>query len=227
MIIMRIRHPYQNKPTGEGASIPYDYKIKVALDIMKFDIKAFMDSITAINDPRSFRSLLVEHLSMRLIDFCARVLSLAVEYCPYDTGALRSSGTVDLVVGEGERVQDNVVSVQADKGGNFDIRVNTPRIKSSANRLGCYIYFDRQDRGLDIALWAHEVLLPAKNRPSKKKRQSMGKKVWYAKQAGTGPKYLEKAYKECEGTFNEEMSAAVWTAVKAYNKIHGQKVRKK
>jgi len=224
---MRIRGGLGGKPTGAGATIPYSARVRVALDLFRFDVKEFIDSVTNINDPRSFRSLVVQHLSMRLIDFCARVLHDAVEMCPYDTGKLRSSAAVDLIVGVGERVEDNVVSCQADKSGGFDIRVNVPAIKSAAGRLGCLIYFDREDNGLDIALWTHETLLPHKNRPSKSQRGKMGQKRWYAKQPGTGPKYLENAYRMHAATFEVEMQEALWKAVKAYNAIHGQKVRSK
>lgn len=227
MLMARIIGAYQDKPTGEGANIPYDHKVKVAIEALKMDWTEFMESLTSIKDSKSMYRLLTEHLSAALIDWAAKVLYDAVEGAPWDTGALRSSGTVDFIVGAGERTEDNVIHTQADDEGNFDIRVRKHSIKTPASKIGCKIYFDRADKGLDIALWAHEVLLPAKNRPSKKARKELGKKVWYARNPGTGPKYLENAFKRHESDFHLNMSLAVQKAIKVYNRLHGQKVRKK
>lgn len=212
-------------PTGEGLALPYDHRLKVKMNIFRMDVKKFLQSLTSIDDPNSFYRLATQHLTVALIDWCYEVLYMAVEGCPYDTGALRSSGTVDLVLGAGERILDNVITTQADSDGNFDIRVHHKSIKRAASKVGAYIYFDRSDKGMDVALWAHELLLPAKNRPSKKERKAMGKRVWYAVHKGTGPKYLENAVNRYRRGFNDRMQQAIYKAVKAYNAKHGQKVR--
>jgi len=223
----RIKGHITDTPTGEGAAIPYSVRMQVAMDIMRFDIQKFIESITNVNDKTSFYRLVTEHLSAALIDWCYDTLFDAVDACPYETGKLRSSGAVDLIVGTSERVEDNAISVQADSDGGFDLRIHTRSIKKPASRIGAIMYFDRQDKGLDIALWSHELLLPAANRPSPSDRQALGKRVWYAVQPGTGPKYLENAVKKNAPRFDGQMSDAVWKAVRAYNRKHGQKVRKK
>ena len=227
MARMKIEGSLGGEPTGEGLAIPYDARLKVKMDTFRMDVKSFLQSLTSVNDPMSFYRIVTQYCTETLIEWCAQVLHDAVEMCPYDTGALRSSGTVNLTLGLGGRVIDNVVSTQADDSGEFDIRVNHPSINRPSSFMGAYIYFDRQDKGMDVALWAHELLLPASQRPSKEERKAMGRRVWYAVKPGTGPKYLENAVNRHRRGFRDLMENAVNRAMRAYNSAHGQKVRRR
>lgn len=217
-------------PEGGGAGRErwaYKNKMKVKMNMMRMDIKAFIDSLTSINDKTSFYRLVTEHLSIALIAYARDILDDAVAGCPYDTGKLRTSGAVDLRVGKQGRVLKDAITTMAEDDGTYEIRVHNWSVKRPSSRLEADIYFDRSDRGIDIALWTHEELLGNELRPSRQERKSMGQKRWFAVHQGTGPKYLENAMKKHRKEFVPEMDLAVKRAVRAYNRKHGQRVRRK
>jgi hypothetical protein len=188
---------------------------------MDADIKAVVDSLISLTNRNSFYRILVEYISRDLIDFCVRVLSEAVKRCPYETGELRSSGQVNFYLGSG-RTSTLVADTDADASGNFTVNKLTDSIRQVSNRIEAEISFERTDKGIDIALWTHEDLLPWVPRP--KGASQKGK--WYARQPGTGPKYLESAVNENRFRVSSLMEKATKRAIQEYNRRHGTRTRR-
>jgi len=133
----------------------------------------------------------------RMVDWAVAagvdVLQTALPRVPYDTGKLRESGTVTMDLGGKQ--------IDIARGRREDPRIKylpgmsklTPQLaKRLRRRLGTIrtiVHFhrvsDSADGLRDIAIWAHENLNPygAGVAPS-------------ATKPGTGPKYLESAFKE-------------------------------
>jgi len=188
---------------------------------MDADIKAVVDSLISLTDRNSFYRLLVEYISKELIDFCIYVLREAVERCPYEKGELRGSGQVNFYLGTG-RTSHLIADVEADSSGNFTVNRLVDTIRKVANRIEAEISFERIDKGIDIALWTHEDLLPWVPRP---KRESQ-KGRWFARQVGTGPKYLSGPVSENRFRIQGLMEKATKRAIKEYNQKHGTRIRR-
>lgn len=216
-------------PAGGGATYTaQDYRTVKAqmLSEMDADIRAVVDSLVSLTNKNSFYRLLTEYISEGLIELCISTLSLAVSIAPYETGELRSSGQVNFYLGRGGTSR-LIADVDADSEGNFTINQLETSIKTAVSRIEAEISFERTDKGLDIALWAHEDLLPWTPRP---KRESQ-KGKWYARQPGlepksTGPKYLERAVGEHKNRVQGIMESATKRAIREYNRIHSSRVRR-
>ena len=133
----------------------------------------------------------------RMVDWAAAagadVLQTALQRVPYDTGKLRESGTLTMDIGG--KLIDIARGRRADNRIKYLSGVNklTPQLsKRLRRRLGtiqAIVHFHRVSdsaEGLrDIAIWTHENLNPHGSgvTPS-------------ATKPGTGPKYLESAFKE-------------------------------
>jgi len=219
-------------PRGVGAYIgeypAQDYRTVKAkkLKEMDADIKAVVDSLIGLKNRNSFYRLIVDYISRDLIDFCVNVLHMAVSIAPYETGELRRSGQVNFYLGRG-RTSTLVADVDAGADGNFTVNKLVDSIRQVSNRIEAEISFERTDKGIDIALWAHEDLLPWVPRP---KRESQ-KGRWHARQVGiepksTGPKYLERAVNEHKRLLMGIMERATTRAIQEYNKIHGTRIRR-
>ena len=141
------------------------------------------------------------------------LLANAQPRVPFDSGALRRSGTVAIefdgrkrvIVGQGRqnRILANIGAVKAD-------------IVGGAKRIDMEISYYRMDEetGEDVALLTHEALGPFDERPSKDERIPGD---YYAKQPGTGPKYLEIPWMEKRDTYYRALMDAVSEKELAYD----------
>lgn len=184
-------------PIGEGAHIstfPYKQARQTALKGFEVETNKLMRILSL-----DLRKALSKHLEDELIHIGYEILREAVTHCPYDTGQLRSSGKVDLFRGTSKH---EVVETTADGTGAFEVIKTDEGHESTAKTLSIEISFEREERGIDIALWAHEQLLPYEPRPYyyylpvRSPRQG---RTWKARHPGTGPKYLEDAYRKFGG----------------------------
>jgi len=130
------------------------------------------------------------------IDLLARSLPRT----PWDTGKLRESGTVILeVMGRGRGTNKWVAT--GNKDGSVNVLLNKPSRVWHTRKVDYFdieVSFDRSEDGFDVALFTHEFLYPQDQRPVNrsqlKKHQKDGKS--FARQPGTGPKYLEIPWNE-------------------------------
>ena len=120
-------------------------------------------------------------------------LEHALPLTPWDTGILRESGTVTMDLGNtrvdvasGRRDSDNI---QILSGMNKLTPQLSKRLSKRVRWIRAIVHFhrvsDSNEGPRDVALWAHENLNPygSDTPPS-------------ARKPGTGPKYLEKAFKQ-------------------------------
>ena len=211
---------------GEYPAQDYRTVKSKKLKEMDADIKSVVDSITNLTDRNSFYRLLTQYVSEELIAFCVEVLDMAVSIAPYETGELRSSGQVNFYVGGGH-TSALIAEVEADSSGGYKVKKLVDSINRPASKIEAEISFEKVDKGIDIALWAHEDLLPWINRP--KRGDQIGK--WYARQPGpepksTGPKYLSRAVDEYRPKLTGLMETATVKAIQEYNRKHGTRVRR-
>jgi hypothetical protein len=206
-----------------------------ALSRMDGDIKELMRSLTSVTDKMSFYRLTTEHISRALIDYCSIILNDAIERAPYRTGELRSSGKITIRSGA-KQVSGMVfpaVDVRADSKGNWELRQHIDSIKRPAALITAEISFEKVDDGKDIALWAHEDLLPYSARPgtAAERRADADRRnmdiVLYATKPGTGPKYLEGPFNIHLARMLGTIQAALNTAIELYNSKTGQRVRRR
>jgi len=220
-------------PSGGGAHAgaypAQDYRTvkNKKLKAMDADIKSVVDSMLNLTNKNSFYTMLTLYVSEELISFCIKVLDMAVSIAPYETGALRSSGQANLYLG-GQRTSTLAATVDADSSGNYSIQKHMDAVRRPSKRIEAEISFERIDKGIDIALWAHEDLLPWIARP--KRGSQIGK--WYARHPGeypksTGPKYLSRAVGEYQGKLKGMMERATKKAIQEYNRKYGTSIRRK
>jgi hypothetical protein len=216
-----------SKPQGRGLKgTKWEYKQskQVGIQNMDEDIKAFMDTLVGITNPTSFYNLATKHISMRLIAIMAKVLKGAVDRAPYESGDLRESGEVSVIAGQASGM-DVFVKVARGTGAtdNPEIVIIKDYISKPAKTIQMEITFDREEKGMDLALWAHEELLRYVRRP--KSGSQIGK--WYARHLGTGPKYLENAFKDEKANIPREIHKGLLEAIREYNKRHGTRARRR
>ncbi len=209
------------KPTGRGLGKDwgYDEARSVGLATMEEDIKLWVESMIDMTNKTSFYWLATRYISQRLIKVMAYCLEEAAKRCPYDTGELRESGQV--VINESELV------AQVAKGSGATEKPTVEILQQWVKKPYAYIEadisFDREVKGRDLALWAHEELLRYIRRP--KSGQQIGK--WFARQPGTGPKYLENAFKLVKREIPKEIEKGLQEAIRAYNQKHGTRTRRR
>ena len=107
-------------------------------------------------------------------------------------GDLRRSGRATVLYRGGKEIAD---VAHGTKYGQARVNLNTLKtIKGAykkAQTVGSRVTYSRKNAaGLDIALWAHEELLPWVNRPRGMKPEEL-RGFYIARRKGTGPKYLE------------------------------------
>jgi hypothetical protein len=133
----------------------------------------------------------------RMVDWAVAagtdVLKTALPRTPWDTGKLRKSGTVTIDIG-GKRI-DVASGRRSDNGMRILSGMNklTPqlsrRIMKRVRTISAIVHFHRvadSAEGLrDVAIWTHEDLNPHGSGVSPQ-----------ARKPGTGPKYLESAFRE-------------------------------
>jgi len=133
----------------------------------------------------------------RAIAYCAvDLLAKAQPRVPLDPGKdggrLRKSGTASFMFGWGGASGYAVDIAKGNIDGSIEVNMNkiTGRLAGGkqVKRLDAIIhYFRENEQGEDIALWTHESLMPYEARSAKKPNDDL----YYARTAGTGPKYLE------------------------------------
>jgi hypothetical protein len=165
-----------------------------------------------------------------LIAFCKTILNEAVSRTPYRSGELRDSGKV--IIRTGQKQTENIaVDVRADKFGTYELRSWITSIKRPAALLTAEISFERTERGRDVALWAHEELLPHTYRADPGREallEETGRdQIWIATKEGTGPKYLEGPFNEHIGRLEGRLQLALGQAITRYNRSTGQRVRRR
>ena len=205
-----------------GERFRYKQAKRVAIKAMDFDIKNWADGMIGISKRTSFYFLATKFISARLIKLSAEILHDAVKRCPYETGALRASGEVQLIAGKATGM-DVAAKTTADGSGNFEIIIITPSVSKAAGTIELSISFDRQVKGMDLAFWTHEELLHYVKRP--KAESHVGQ--WHATKFRTGPKYLENAFKLRKAEVPREVQRGLNQAVREYNKKHKTRARKR
>jgi len=214
----------------KGEKYRYKKEKQVARKAMEQDIRAWVDSMVNVNKRTSFYFLATKFISARLINISAKILNEAVKRCPYDSTKrgseaeqkLRSSGEVTLIAGAASGM-DVVVKTNADKSGGYDIVKIKDSVSKGASVIELSISFDKQEKGMDLALWAHEELLRYVKRP--KSGSNIGQ--WHATHHGTGPKYLENAFKLYKAEIPREVRKGLLQATTAYNKKHKTRARRR
>lgn len=154
----------------------------------------------------------------------ADLLAHAQPRVPYDTGELRESGRATLRAGTGA---GRIVAY-----GNADgtVKANIGLFKSStlgkARTFRMDVGYKRTGKhGDDVAVWSHETLLPHDERPPEDKKVRGGPK--YAKQLGTGPKYLEMAFIERSSRYIGFLRSVINSEQIGKDIEHGSKVTKR
>jgi len=212
MAVRRVRATFSKAaPSGVGASV-YNYPYEQAYQT---SMKAFETKINEVMKVLSFdlRRALTKYIGDELIHLGYEILQDAVLHCPYKTGKLRSSGEVNLIYGSsrGGGVAIQAVLAEADSSGDFMVEKVAEGRATDSKALSIEIQFDRtgedeEGRSLDIALWAHEQLLPYWG-PTGMKAKVKGK--YFARQPGTGPKYLQNAYNKQVGTVDRRIREGI------------------
>jgi hypothetical protein len=198
-----------------------------------------LGTLTKAEKQSAYR-LLTEHLSIIMVEWASKVLYEAVKRCPYRHGYLRESGGFQLLIGANERIAGGFGEkgaktvepiVPSGKGydGSFSIRVDTWVVKSASRIIQGEFFFDRQEKGVDIALYAHENLEPYDKRGEKgtKKADRAGRGTHYATKPGTGPKYLEGPLNENKNEIEGAIRRAVRKALKVWRIKHKPEKLKK
>jgi hypothetical protein len=205
-----------------GKKYSYKESRRVAMNIIDFDIKNWADGMIGINKRTSFYYLATKYISARLINVAAVILYEAVKRCPYESGELRSSGHVTLVAG---KVTGMDVAIKTDAGpdGTFAITKLQNHLSKPAGVIEMAISFDKQVKGQDLALWAHEELLDYVKRPKSEEQKGS----WYATHYRTGPKYLERAFKIKKADIPREVQRGLNQAVREYNRKHKTRARRR
>lgn len=136
-----------------------------------------------------------EYLNFSAVKVMANIaidlLSHSMPRVPYDTGELRESGTAVLLFGKPTKGRGGAyakVVGRGTAGGNVNADISALKGKHKGRGyVSANVTFTRfNERGEDIALWAHYDLLPYEARPAKPA----------ARKPGTGPLYLEGPYLE-------------------------------
>jgi len=117
-------------------------------------------------------------------------------------GDLRRSGRATVLYRGGKELAD---VAHGTKYGQAKVDLSRLRtIKGAykkAQRVGSRVTYQRvNSAGLDIALWAHEELLPWISRPKGMKPAEL-KGFYVARRQGTGPKYLEAPFLQRKGEY--------------------------
>lgn len=219
---MAIRGKMDAPMKGKGLGPKYEKAKQVGFRALKRDFDDVVDTMLGMGNKTSMRWLLSKHITKRLIALSAMVLKDAAQRCPWESGKLRESGRVSARVGKGRfLIAAKVVDGKVERPDVTIVRQYITR--PTTKNIEVDIYFNREVDGKDLALWAHEELLRYVKRP--KTASQMGK--WYARHFGTGPKYLENAWKIHRAKYEAEIERGIQDAIREYNKRWGTKVRRR
>lgn len=168
--------------TSKRARYPqYRGKPSVPIGIDLFGIRDAINNLTIVEEYLSSGAASV------IAAIALHILASAQPRVPYDTGQLRESGTAlvrfggkySKIVGKGKKdgtIEDKSTGLKLGKGV-----VSFVTAQVTYSRMGIL-----HGKTADIAVWTHEDIYPYEARPKKPA----------ATKPGTGPKYLESAYKE-------------------------------
>lgn len=148
----------------------------VVVKIPEIEIKQIIDNLAEVGKAITLQ------MARAVASVGIDILSLAQPRVPVDTGKLRESGKVSLMIGAGFKD-----IAWGKKDGTIMANVRGLNYYKPVKRLGITVQYHREsdDKKMDVALWCHEFLYPHDQRKEKEE----GKK--YARKEGTGPKYLE------------------------------------
>ena len=153
----------------------------ITMEIPPIHLKILEKNLQNLSDNISYRVI------QTLVEAGRKTLETALPMTPWDTGRLRRSGTVTLTMGNFKRDL-----FKGTKSGNVKKTGKQPSVRQAGKILRRFgkaqvmVHYRRPNKaGDDLAIWAHEDLNPygAGTIPS-------------ARKPGTGPKYLEKAFKQ-------------------------------
>jgi len=113
-------------------------------------------------------------------------------------GKLRESGRASILLGGGKKVKD-VATGRKDGGVNVNLGGLTG-IRTANDIEARVSYYRINSEGDDIALWAHEDLLPYIPRPSGRKPEEL-QGYFVARREGSGPKFLESPWLQNKGYY--------------------------
>jgi len=142
------------------------------------------------------------------------LLSNALPRTPVKTGELRESGTAVITAG-----RKKIVVGQGTKEGTVMANLSglTKGALKGAKSINANVSFRRfsMDKGevVDVALWAHEELLPHEERENKDSEGHIPGEAAYARTPNTGPKYLEIPFYEKFGTYSSVLTKGVFGSV--------------
>jgi len=145
-----------------------------------------------INDNIAVVGELISIKAAKLVAMIANdLLGNTLPMTPYDTGKLRASGTAMMNLGGKPIIVGKADSSFPYEVVDAQIPVITSNDMKRVKKVSAVVYFNRRnEEGKDIALWAHENLLPWVPRP----KPSDLKGVPVVTKKFTGPKYLENAF---------------------------------
>lgn len=136
-----------------------------------------------------------------------KILFDAVNRCPYETGMLRRSGRGEVQMGNTGSRKTILYVPTADEEGYFEIKsrpitqqqtMTKHFERHGGGRMRMFFSFSRMNEmGQNIAVWAHEELLPfsSRKRRSDYEEETGRSPLYFATKPGTGPKYLDDAIK--------------------------------
>lgn len=169
---------------------------KKRLGLNLYDLNILEKNLRVVQDYILLRT--IRTVAVIMVD----ALAHALPRTPYDTGQLRASGTASVTTSFHQRFVVGKASsgfphetVDADLG-----RINVSSVRGMRRKgkiFGNVSFRRTNEEGQDIAVWAHEILLPYVPRP--KPPHLLGIPV--ATKPYTGPKYLELAWNERVGEY--------------------------
>jgi len=126
-------------------------------------------------------ALIALEIAEALAELGKEILTDSNELCPFETGELRNSGKATLSrQGGRDRTVVGYVGGASSSGGGSVYGVTV--LPQSSYWWELELSYDRFKDSFDVALFTHENLNPYGSGPPA------------ARQPGTGPKYLERAY---------------------------------
>ena len=189
---------------------------------MSAQIEGFKETLKLLNDvlPKLLSYKIANAFSL----IGADLLAHAQPRVPYETGQLRESGRAVLRAG----TSAGKVVASGNKDGtivaNLGLFKNADLKKARSFRVDIG-YRRTNDKGEDIALWTHEDLLPHDERPSEAQKRGSGRS--WARQTGTGPKYLELAFMERSHIYLNFLQTILSNSALTNDIVQGSKVTKR
>ena len=156
----------------------------------------------AINNLTVFKDLLSDKAVEVVANIVVDLLAHSQPRVPHDSGELKASGRAVVLFGSGGKGGYHKIVGEGTWNHESGVKANLSGLKGRTRNLnwisGNVVYSRENEDGEDIALWAHEELLPYEARPAKPA----------ATKPGRGPKYLETPFNERRDTYMGWLSDA-------------------